>query len=209
MEIKEAILLCGGKGTRLRPLTENTPKALVEYKGKPLLLHQIEWLSKNNIKKIILATGHMSEKIEKYVSTLDTGLRISISREDENIGTAGALRLAMKKVECERVLAANVDCLNDIDIKETEKIQGNFICLSRARLPFGSIVIENGMVKEFREKPLLDNIWVNTGIYVLERSLELPEKGSLEYNVFPNINLRTYCHEGYWKTVDSLKDLEE
>lgn len=208
MEIKEAILLCGGKGTRLRPLTENVPKALVEYKGKPLLLHQMEWLAGNDIKKIVLATGYMSEKIEKYVSTLDAGLEIFISKEDKNMGTAGGLNLAMKKAEGKRVLVANVDCLNDIDIKETEKIQGNLICLSRARLPFGSVVVENGIVKEFREKPLLSNVWVNTGIYVLERSLELPEKGSLEYDVFPRISLRAYCHEGYWKTIDSLKDLE-
>ena len=208
MKITEAILLCGGKGTRLRPLTENIPKALVEYKGKTLLLRQIEWLTGNGIKKIILSTGYMSEKIEEYSRTL-AGAEMIISKEYGSIGTAGGLKLAMKKSESRRVLVANVDCLNDISVREAEKLQGNVICVSRARLPFGSVLVEDGIVKEFREKPVLDNIWVNAGIYILEKDLQLPEEGSLEYDVFPNILLHAYCHEGYWKTIDSLRDMEE
>ncbi len=205
--ITEAVLLCGGKGTRLRPLTENVPKALIEYRGKTLLEWQIEWLMKNGVKRIILATGFMSEKIEEFVKTLGYEAEILVSREYGPAGTAGALRLAMDFVHNSRVIVANVDCLNDIDLRELSD-HGNVMCLAQARLPFGVVITEVDIVRKFDEKPLLEDVWINSGIYILERNLDLPEKGSLEYDVFPNILMHAHRHKSFWKAVDTLKDIE-
>ncbi len=207
--ITEAVLLCGGKGTRLRPLTENVPKALIDYKGLTLLQRQTEWLLRHGIKKIILATGHMSEKIEEFVKALDYNVEFVISKESESIGTAGAINLALHHIEGRRFVAANVDDLNDINIGEVAKLPGNVICLSQARLPFGAVITDNGFVKKFEEKPLLNDVWVSMGVYILEKSLRLPESGSIEYDVVPQLRLGAYKHTGHWKTINALKDLED
>lgn len=207
--IEEAVLLCGGRGTRLRPLTDALPKALIEYKGKPLLQHQLEWLASNGIARVILATGHLSEAVEEYIGKIDPGIRFLISKEEESMGTAGALRLALTRSRSERILVANVDDLNDIRVTHLEKIRGNVICTSQARLPFGLIHEKDGLVEKFDEKPILDSMWVSMGVYLLNKDIQLPEKGSIEYDVFPFVKeLRVHKHLGFWKTINTLKDLE-
>jgi len=200
----EAIILCGGKGTRLKPTTKDLPKALVKVKGKALLDHKIEWLKKHNVSKIILACGYLHEKIRKHL-----GNKFIYSIETEPLGTAGAVKKALEHVEGRDFLVVNVDDLTDVDINKFRKIGSNAICLGRPRSRFGVVHTHGNRVLGFQEKPILKNIWVNIGVYLLNKELELPDKGSLERDVFPFIDLKAFKHDGFWHTINTVKDIEE
>src|SRR3989344_8165056 len=89
----QAIILAGGEGRRMLPLTEETPKLLLPLNGMPLIEHFVKLFRAYNIKDVIICTGHLSDKIEEYISKKDYGLNIKISRESEPLGTAGPLNL--------------------------------------------------------------------------------------------------------------------
>ena len=200
----EAIILCGGEGMRLRPLTENVPKALVKVKGKPLIDYQMEWLKKYNVSKIILACGHLSEKLRKHC-----GKDVLYSVEKDPLGTGGAIKKASEFVEGREFLVVNADDINDVNIDEFRKLGSNAICLARPRCNFGVVHTHGNKILGFQEKPILDNIWVNMGIYLLNKDLKLPDKGSIERDIFPTIELKAYKHDGFWHTINTMKDIEE
>ena len=203
----KAIILCGGLGTRLKPLTNNKPKALIEVGGKPLIEWQLKWLKKYGIKRkdVILACGYKYEGLKEYF-----GDSVKYSIEKEPLGTAGALKQALNFIEQEEFLVFNVDDLNNINLNELKKVGSNLICVARPRSPFGVVEIKDNKVVRFIEKPLLD-IWVSMGVYLLNKDIEnvLPDKGSLERDVFPKIDLKVYKHEGYWYTINTIKQAQE
>ena len=203
----EAIILCGGLGTRLRPLTNDKHKALVEIGGKPIIEWQLKWLKKYGIerKDVILACGYKHEKLKDY---FEDSVKYSI--EKEPLGTGGALKQALNLVKSEEFLVFNVDDLNNVNLDELKKLGSNSICVTRPRSPFGVVEIDGNKIVRFVEKPLL-NVWVSMGIYLLNKDINnfLPEKGSLEREVFPKLELKAYKHEGYWYTINTVKQAQE
>ena len=106
----EAILLCGGLGTRLRSVVSDRPKPMADIAGKPFLHYLVKMLSESGVKHLIFALGYMGEQIEVYFkSGEDYGLSISYSYEDSPLGTGGAIRNALSKVSEENVLVLNAD----------------------------------------------------------------------------------------------------
>ncbi len=204
----DAIIVAGGKGTRLGG---NVPKALVELKGRPIIARQIDFLNDSGIvDRIILSLGHKSGMVIDYVKASYPDRDIIFSVEDEPLGTGGAVKKAMKLAKSDQVLVLNCDDMTDIDIKKLAGIGENAICVAHPRLIFG-LVIEKDGYAIFDEKPELKD-WVNCGWYLLDREemLEvLPDKGSLEIDVFPKIKMRVYRHNGYWRTVNTQKDINE
>ncbi|MFH1420987.1 MAG: nucleotidyltransferase family protein [Candidatus Aenigmatarchaeota archaeon] len=213
--INEAIILCGGQGTRLRPLTNDNPKALIEVGGKPMLQWQLEWLKKNGVKKIVLACGYMSDKISEYME--NSGVEFKIAEENEPLGTGGAIRNALQFVDGERFIVANVDDINDLNVSKAAAVGENVICLAHPKLPFGAVMFDwNNIVKDFVEKPTLRDIWVNMGVSVLAKKDLLPllaEKCSLEMDAFPKLvearKLKSYMHNGFWHTINAVKDIDD
>ncbi len=201
--IKEAVILCGGSGKRLGKVGEELPKAMVPVKGKPIIDHQIEWLKSYGVSNIVLACGYKYEIIKQHLK--DT---VKYAVEDEPLGTGGAVRNALKHIEGEEFFALNVDDITNVNLKKLAEMGSNTICLARFRCPAGVAKIEDGMIKEFVEKPLLD-IWVSCGLYLLNKKAPLPEKGSIEYDVFPKMKLKAFKHEGKWVTITTQKDIEE
>lgn len=204
----ECIILAGGKGTRLG---ENSPpKALIELKGKTILGYRIEWLIKEGISHFVLALGYKASEIMNYIREKYPALNISYSIENEPLGTAGAIREALKKTTQEKIFVTNVDDITNIKLDELKIIKSNVICLARFKSPFGIVHIDNeNKVLKFEEKPLLEDLWASCGFYYLDRSIELPYKGSIEYDVFPNILLNAYKYKGLWVTVNTQKDINE
>ncbi len=202
----EVIILCGGTGTRLMPLTKNKHKALVEVDGKPIIEWQLRWLQKYDIEKknVILACGHMLESLKNYL-----GNSVKYSIEKEPLGTGGALKQAMRLIKDDEFLVFNVDDLNNIDLGELKRIGSNSICVANPRSPFGVVELQGNKVTGFIEKPLLE-VWVSMGIYLLNKDIikMLPDKGSLEKEVFPKIDLKAYKHEGYWHTINNIKQAQ-
>ncbi len=201
--VKDVVVLCGGMGKRLGKVGVDLPKAMVPLNGKPIIDYQIEWLRSHGVSNIILACGFKHEVIEKHLKD-----SVKYALEEEPLGTGGAIKNALKYVEGEEFFALNVDDITDINLKELASLGSNAICLARYKCPAGVAQIEEGIVKNFVEKPFLD-IWVSCGVYLLNKSIQFPEKGSIEYDVFPKTKLKAFKHAGMWVTVNTEKDIAD
>ena len=192
-------------------MNSELPKALIPINSKPLIDYTLHCLlTQKNIDKIILALGYKSEDVVNYVSKKYQNKKIEFSIEKEPLGTAGAVKRAMKNSTSDFVLVHNGDDLTNINLKELEEKKENTICVGRQRSNFGKVTEKQGYAV-FEEKPFLD-YWVNSGWYLFNRkelSKILPDKGSLEYDIFPKIKLKVHYHKGFWGTANSKKDIEE
>jgi len=196
----DAIILAGGVIGK-----NNFPKALIEASpNKTVLERQIEWLAPI-VDRIIIACGEQeAEKIKRCLSLRGNFV---FSIEFEHVGTAGALKRALKYAKRSDIIVCNVDDITDIDLFALLNFGSNTICVANPRLPFGHIEVENQNIISFREKPLLKDVWVSCGVYLLNKKIGryLPDKGSLERDVFPFLKLRAYKHYGIWKTFSMQK----
>ena len=204
----EIIILAGGQAKRLRPITEDMPKCMVPINGKPTLQYHLDYLAKYKaVDKVVLACGHRWEKIREHY-----GDKFTYSAEGEPLGTAGAVRLALEHVEGDEFLVLNADDINNVDISGLIKKGANTTVVSRFKSQFGIVELTGGLIKSFKEKPLLP-YWANMGMHLLNRKVRFPEKGSLEQDVLPALarkdQLKAYKHTGYWVTINTLKELEE
>lgn len=203
----DAIIIAGGKGSRMEI---DVPKPLVVVRGKTLLEHQIDRLRASGaISQIILSLGHRAEEIVEFIRNRYPTDPPICSVETEYLGTAGGLKLAIGHATTPMVLALNSDDILDIDLELLSQCREHTICVAHPRLPFGRVKESDGFAT-FEEKPLLPD-WVSVGWYVFDReqiAAYLPEKGSLEYDVFPKIKLRIFHHEGFWCPLNTKKDID-
>ncbi len=207
----DAIILAGGKGNRME---YDLPKPLVPVKGKAILAHQLDYLAKfKEIDRIILSLGHRANEIIDFIKEnySDKKKLIEFSVEKEPVGTGGAIKLALKDFgQSEFTLVLNCDDITDLDISKLIKQGENTICVSHPRLPFGLVEEKNGFAV-FKEKPILDE-WVSIGWYLFDKNellKVLPAAGSLEYEVFPKTKFRLFKHLGFWKALNTKKDILE
>lgn len=228
--IRKAFILAGGIGERLKPLTDETPKPMLEVAGKPILLHALNWLEYNGIEEIILAVGYRKEKIMNYFGAgRRGGARLVYSVEEKPLGTGGALKAAAALLAAEgeedRFLMLNGDNLMDIDYPkmlashEKNKAQGT-IALHEVKdvTGYGVAKMKGQLISEFVEKPepgKAPSKLINTGAYILEPGIFdlLPEGFSLiEKTAFPELakagKLFGFEHKGQWFPTDDLKRLK-
>ena len=220
----KAILLAGGRGKRLRPITDDLPKALVPVAGKPILQWQIEWLRRYGVESFVLSIGHLAHRVqEAFGDGSDLGVNIEYVVEEEPLGTGGALRKAMSSIgSTDPVFVTNGDLLTDLDPRRAERSRTERGAIGAINLvplpsPYGVVELDSAsLVSSFREKPLLRDHWINAGVYTLAPEVfpYLPERGSLEHDVFPVLaregKLLGYRYEGcFWHSIDSHKDIEE
>ena len=212
----KAIILAGGRGKRLRPITDKIPKPLIPINNKPLIERTIKYLKKYGISEIIISTGYKSNLIEKFLKKKKNfGCEIMFSIEKSPLGTGGAIKKALKYVDEESFLVLNGDIITNIDIKKILK-KSNTIAANELKTKFGTMNIKNNKILKFNEKKDVTNVWMNPGIYHLSKDIEklIPEKGSLEGIVFPkmvrNKTLETVKFKNaLWFSIDSHKDIEE
>ena len=197
----QAILLCGGMGTRLRSVVSDRPKPMADICGKPFLQYLLEMLRDKGITEVIFALGYMGEMIEEYFQDGSAfGLKIAYSYEEEPLGTGGAIRNALPKILEEEVLVLNADTYFPMDYQGLYRFHqendGDFSLATRA-VPdisrYGAVRRDAaGRILAWNEKledggqPLAGEI--NGGIYVMKKSLiaEIPEgKQSLEQDCIP------------------------
>jgi len=220
----KAVILTGGKGKRLRPLTDTTPKSLLEINGKPILLWQFEWLSKHGVEDIVLCAGYLSEKlIEDVGSGSAQGVRVAYAVEDKPLGTGGALANARDLLEKEDLFyVLNGDVITDLDPSPLRaKVEGGVvgaIALTPLPSPYGIIEFDaqSGVIKRFTEKPSINEYWINAGVYAFSPEIfgYLPREGDIEKTAFPALAsvglLKAVAYpDALWKSIDSHKDLEE
>ncbi len=220
-----ALILAGGYGKRLRPLTETLPKPLLQVARKPVIFHQIEWLKYYGITDIVVLSGYLKEKIiETLGSGSRLGVRITYVVEDKPLGTGGALRNASHIIERERVsLVINGDIITNIDpLKLLKVVSGSEAVVAIAavplRSPYGILEIDDSLITGFQEKPVLPNYWINGGVYAVKSEITryLPDQGDIERATFPQLaserKLLAVKYDTppyYWRSIDTHKDLEE
>jgi len=227
MNVKQAFILAGGKGERLRPLTDNIPKPLVKVKGKPILEYCIDNLLAYGVTEVIVASGHMHEKIEDYFESAEhhkRGMEISFSVETEPLGTGGALKKAEELLH-NRFFMLNGDNIADFDLSAIEKAHNKNGCSATLALQkvndvssFGVAKINGKKIIDFVEKPLPENApsnLANAGCYLIEKkALDLLPKGFnlIEKTLFPALaekkELGWIEHKGYWFTTDTIERLK-
>ena len=219
-----ALILAGGYGKRLRPLTLETPKPLIEVAGKPIIVHQLEWLRYYGIDEIYVLAGYLKEKlIETLGSGARFGVQLSYIIEDEPLGTGGALRNASHVISKNKeVIVVNGDVITNIDpLRLVETLRGNIIAAMATvplRSPYGVLEVDDGLITGFREKPIIRDYWINAGVYAFKPDIieYLPDKGDIEKTSFPLIaskrllvGVKYDTPPYYWRSVDSHKDIEE
>ena len=216
------MVLCGGHGKRLRPLTDETPKTLIEIKeGYTILDKQLIDLRDAGIDKVVLLTGHLSEKIEERYGPNWKKIDIIYSKEEKPLGTLNAIRMGLEKVD-DDVIIRNGDVVADVNIKKmiNKFNNSNYMAsmlIAKMRSPYGIVDLGDDRIKKFREKPVLDYHF-NAGIYCFRKGItkmfENFDTGDIEKSVFPLLaetnQFGFFKNEGlFWISVDTTKDLEE
>ena len=222
----KALILVGGFGTRLRPLTFSKPKPLVEFINKPMLVHQIEALKEVGVDEVILAVNYQSEKMQDFLNIVSEKykIKLSLSKENEPLGTAGPIGLAKEillKAEGEEIFVFNSDITCKFPLKEMLEFHRKHgkegtIATTKVKDPsrFGVIVSENNKILRFVEKPkefVGDDI--NAGLYVFNKKFlnrVNPVPTSIEREVFPQMasdgELYKFSLEGFWADIGQPKD---
>jgi len=213
-KIKKALILAGGKGTRMRPLTYEIPKPMIPLKGKPLVQHIMELCRKYDIRDIILSVGYLGDKVKQHFGDgSNLGIRISYVEEKEELGTAGPLNLAKGMLDGP-FLMFNGDVLCTLDIPDFirfhEENKGLVtIALTQVEdtSSFGVVKMKGDKIVEFIEKPSAgeESKLINAGVYIIEPEIfrYLPKgKASIERDIFPQLaregKLYGYHFEGSW-----------
>ena len=223
---RQAIILCGGSGTRLRPLTYEMPKSLITVHGKSLIEHLLDLFMKYEVKDIFLSVGYKKEKIMQYFGNGERfGVNISYIEENEPLGTAGPLKKSRHMLD-ENFFVTNGDELKDVNLAEMFNVhkQNNAaatIALTAVQDPsrYGVVELDGSKIRRFVEKPKKEEApsnLINSGLYVLERKvIDIIPDGfaMLEKNVFPQLaqkeELYGYQFSGQWFDTGTFERLEK
>ena len=215
----QALVLVGGQGTRLRPLTETLPKPAIPLVDRPFLAYMVEWLARHGVDEVVLACGFLPDRLREVLGDGEPGgPRIIYVEEPEPRGTAGAIKFAEEHLH-DRFLALNGDVLTDLDLTALMRHHTD----AGARATLGLYPVDDptayglvrhrpdGEITEFLEKPdpaEIDTDEVNAGTYVLENDVVgeiAPDANvSIERDVFPRLvghGLHGIRLEGYWMDI--------
>ena len=208
----QLLILCGGKGKRLKPLTEEVPKPLLEIYDRPIIEYQINFFKKHGIKDIILCTGFRHEMFEEKYPDLTQ------CAEENELGTAGAIKNTKKYIE-DDFIVTNGDNIFSFNFQKMQKmffdVKNPLMALTQLVSPYGVIEVKNDRIIEFREKPVLD-LWINAGITIFtQESLDyFPKFGMIEYDVYPKLvkDKKLFGFKmgenSFWIAIDNEKDIE-
>lgn len=215
----QALILAGGEGTRLRPLTSTMPKPVVPLVDRPFISYMLEWLASHGVTEVIMSCGFMADEVRQVLGDSASGVRLRYLEEPTPLGTGGAVKYAEELLE-ERFFMLNGDILTDIDLSAQLRDHER----AGARATLALIAVEDpsayglvrrdddGWVREFVEKPgpeQIDTTLVNAGAYILEREVlagmaPAGTKVSIEREVFPTlVGEGLFGHEvsGYWLDI--------
>jgi len=226
----KAVVMAGGEGTRLRPLTVNYPKPLVPVCNKPIMEHILTLLQRHGINDVIATVHYLADEIQSHFGDgSDFDMNIAYSTETTPLGTAGSVKQAEQLLDRERFLIISGDSLTDCDLQKAidfhiEKKSLATLILYRVPSPleFGVVITdEEGRIQRFLEKPSWSEVFsdtVNTGIYIIEPEiLDMIEQDKFcdwSQDIFPLLleqgkPLYGYVMEEYWTDVGSLAQYRE
>ena len=218
----QAVILVGGQGTRLRPITYDVPKALVPLRNRPFMGYMLDFLKGGGLTGAVLSLGYLPTPIQDYLAGFDLdGFAVDYAVENRALGTAGGIKNASRYIEGDGpVVAVNGDVLSGLDLRNLIEQHQSTDALATLTLTsvedptaYGLVEVDHDMmVHRFIEKPAADEVTtnlVNAGIYVLEPEvLEMIPPGrevSIEREIFPELQargrLRAYVSSSYWRDI--------
>ena len=208
------MILSGGKGKRLKPLTDLVPKSLIPLNNVPIIEWQIRYFKKFRINEFVICCGYKSEQIKNYLDgKKNLGVKIHYSIEKTPLGTGGAIKKAKKFVKGNSFFVANGDVITNLDIR---LLKPNSIAAIPLKTSFGRMKLQNNKVKNFSEKSQIPNEWMNAGLYHLSRNVfsYLPKKGDIEKTTFPKLAKKGLLNsikyvDVFWHSIDSYKSIED
>jgi glucose-1-phosphate cytidylyltransferase len=231
-EIRTAVILCGGRGTRLGAITKKIPKSLVRIKDKPIIWYILKILKKNKFNHFILPIGYKGNSIKKYLQNkifsdydfkiVPTGINTPIAKRIFNI---------KKYIKSENFLLLNGDAIFDFNLN---KIYENHVrdiktyitfLGSETNLPYGTIVLSNGIVKNFERDVMFNAVKISnknnntahvySGMAILKKKVlnkDIKNFKNFEVNLYPKIIRKYKCKfkkfSGFWHSIDNIKDVK-
>lgn len=220
-DIQTAVILVGGTGLRMRPLTEDMPKCMIPLHGKPLIHWTLTWLRSNGFKHIVLGVAYRKEAIINYIKENPMGIDVDFSEHTVEGETGEGFRLAIQRyVNDENFLAMNGDEITNLNLRRFTEFHLKHkpiasIAVSPMQSPFGILEIDGNDILGFKEKPILEDKLVSIGVYIFNRSIldYLQMRGPIERTTFPLLArkrlLKAYKlgENERWLTINSIKDL--
>jgi mannose-1-phosphate guanylyltransferase len=217
--VMKALILAGGFGKRLKPLTEMRPKPMVEVLNVPIIEWQIRWLRKFGIKDFVMCVGYMKEHIIDHIGNgARFDCRVEYSFEENALGTGGALLNAKELLSNQgSFFVLNGDILTELDPNRLNIGNSNVLAVVPLRSTFGLVELdENSAVRGFIEKPEIPDRWINAGLYRFTQEVfrYLPQEGNIEVTALPALakegRLQAVRYKDiFWRSIDSHKDIEE
>ena len=212
------VILCGGRGTRLRERTESVPKALVEIGGRPILWHVIQIYAAQGFQRFLLATGYMGEAVAEFAAAERWPEGVGVECVDTGLDTPTGARVAglADRLAGERFCVTYADGVADIDLGALlgfHREQGALatVTVVRPNLQWGVAELKGDAVTGFVEKPRSEH-WINGGFFCFEPGVfdylgpdSILEREPLERLAAAG-ELRAYRHEGFWDCMDTYKD---
>ncbi|WP_435245978.1 nucleotidyltransferase family protein [Streptomyces sp. NRRL F-5630] len=223
---RQAVILAGGQGSRLRPYTDDRPKPMVEIPGTgvPIIGHQLDWLAREGVTDVVVSCGHLADVLVAWLKQTELPLRVETVIEPEPLGRGGGLKFAAAHLPHadEPWYATNGDIWTRFGLRamaafHAERAAVATLALARPRLPWGVVETDTfGHISDFVEAPP-SPYSVNAGVYVLSPAFTslLPERGDHERTAFPRLarerRLAGYPipQGAYWRAIDTAKDLKE
>lgn len=222
----KAVLMAGGEGTRLRPMTASMPKPLLPVANRPIMEHVLRLLKRHGLTETVITVQFLASLVKNYFGDgEELGMDLTYANEEKPLGTAGSVKNAEAALKDDAFLVISGDALTDFDLTDlirSHRERGAMVtvCLTRVPNPleFGiTIVDDDGRVERFLEKPTWGQVFsdtVNTGIYVMEPEVfDYVESGvpvDWSSDVFPKLMaegrpIHGYVAEGYWEDVGTLE----
>jgi len=216
------VILAGGLGKRLRPLTSDRPKPMIQINNTPIIELQVKWLKKSGITDIIVLVGHLREKIKHHLADgKKFGVNISYIEENVPLGTGGALKNAKDHIiqngnSDSGFFVINGDILTNLDPFTISDKGSMTLALVPLKSTFGIVETNGDLVSKFVEKPYIEDRWVNAGVYYFSNDIfdYLPDNGNLETVTLPmlvekqKLKAKKFSNN-YWRSIDSHKDVDE
>jgi NDP-sugar pyrophosphorylase family protein len=220
--VRQAVILAGGQGSRLKPYTDTRPKPMIEVAGHCLIDHQIEWLAEAGVTDVVVSAGHLHEVLIDHLTARRQPVQVNTVVEDEPLGRGGGLKYAGKYLPApdEAWFALNGDVWTRFELGAMatyhfEREAVATIGLAWPRIPWGVVELDElGRVTDFVEAPP-SPYPVNAGVYVFSSEILdlLPDTGDHERSTFPLLarqrRLAAFPIEGYWRAIDTAKDIRE
>jgi NDP-sugar pyrophosphorylase family protein len=220
--VKQAVILAGGQATRMRPYTEDAPKAMVSVAGSPIISYQLGWLAEHRVKSVTISGGYKHAMIEEHVGDGSRfGVDVCYAIEDVPLGRGGGLKFAARRLASPDApfFVLNGDVITTFSLADFanyhQEHEGSVtVALSPYRSNWGVAELDGDRIRGFVQSPELP-YWINAGIYTFNADVVglLPDKGDHEDSTFPQLakegRLIGYRLSGYWRGIDTVKDVME